>query len=467
MGFWDRFKGFFRGSNEGALARTNTEELTHLATQLGQMAQRSGLDENTVLQRVYTVSQALVATGDYDPVIALRDAMRTNVWVGRTAQLLGDATSSLAPRAQIEVDEVEERYENLPRKHGLSKFLKMPAPKMPWPIWCRQHNLQLVFRGVAEYAVVRDRTVGMSALFPKKGLPVELHLLEPRKTDIRYDKHDNIVLYRDRETHQEWLPEDVYRNYYASPYDSRAPIAPYEWTRHEASQDIKATLWNLNAFQNRLAADAIIKLRKSAGPENPEGLWDSVEDFKMAKAAFMEAFLGAENARFPVITGEEIEVKDLPSASHVDMDFGVGRQLTREGTIAGLGCPPMLAGVMDAAALNNFKIAKQVFYELTVIPFWELLSVSFNTLLIPEWGDDLRAHWNHRRVPELYPRYRERLLDAAAVAKSGVPWSELNRELELGFEEWPGWDKPWSGSQSAQEMQVVSEEDRERYLRAA
>jgi hypothetical protein len=122
------------------------------------------------------------------------------------------------------------------------------------------------------------------------------------------------------------------------------------------------------------------------------------------------------------------------------MDFIESRKMTREEICAIFQVPPPMVGIYDHATLANIETARKIFWLDTVIPFLEDLQSAFNLALTPEFGDDLMLEFDVSNVEAIQENYRDKIETAKSLWAMGVPFNQINQQLELGFDDIPGGD---------------------------
>ena len=91
------------------------------------------------------------------------------------------------------------------------------------------------------------------------------------------------------------------------------------------------------------------------------------------------------------------------------------------------------------------KTARKIFWLDTVIPFLEDLQSAFNLALTPEFGDDLMLEFDVSNVEAIQDNYHEKIKTAQTLWAMGVPFNQINQQLELGFDDIPGGEVGYLG----------------------
>lgn len=150
-------------------------------------------------------------------------------------------------------------------------------------------------------------------------------------------------------------------------------------TDNEASNYVNEILTNFGTPGTVVTVDGD-KVRNQKVLERAESQW--TEKFGPGRGRGKVAFLpGAQR-----VQNIGFNLKDL--------DFKGLRHITREGLCAVFGVDPMMIGIGSAAkggtlSGNEFKEAREAFWQQTIIPMMRRIEASLNAFLAPEFGDVL------------------------------------------------------------------------------
>jgi hypothetical protein len=97
-----------------------------------------------------------------------------------------------------------------------------------------------------------------------------------------------------------------------------------------------------------------------------------------------------------------------------------------------------MVGNYEKATLANIETARQIFWRDTMIPVLDKLSGILNLQLVAEYGSELRIRYDLSQVDALQENYTEKVNNAQGLWSMGLPWNEINRRLEMGFEDIEG-----------------------------
>lgn len=186
--------------------------------------------------------------------------------------------------------------------------------------------------------------------------------------------------------------------------------------------DRESGIWQKVSLENRGATDVNIKLPESVTAEQAE----------MVKKSYQEQQAGPKNARKAFISNAEIQQLGQTA---VELDFVTSRRAIWTEICAVFGMSLANLGMTEAVNLANAEAMNKALWENTIIPQLELMQRQFNHQLAREYGHNIKM------VPDLsnVKALQEGLSNKVAVAKElyqmGVPFSDINAKLELGFDD--------------------------------
>lgn len=363
---------------------------------------------------------------DYSPKTAVDEGLKASVWVYACTTLIARAAGSLPWRAERYVGGTWKPDPDGP----LQELIRHPNPAWTWEVLIQHITYLLLLAGESVVTKLRAKSSGRSALYADRGIPVELWALSPENFKVIPGTNGELVgAYEDTVRKRKIDPEDVLHPLFVNPGDAYRGLAPLEATQKDVDTDVEAATWQKISFQNRAVPDGIFKFKEYFDDE----AWEE------AKTAFREEYYGAQNARKPLLLGNDVDWIDLAKTA-VEMDFQAGRKLTRENICAGFGVPPVLVGILDRATYSNFEQAEESFWKLTMLPYLGMLKGLFNTQLAPEFGSEVRMVPDLSGVDALIPMFRRRWDIAKEMVEKGIPMSSANERMGLGLSEYPGWD---------------------------
>lgn len=354
-----------------------------------------------------------------------------------------------------------------PKTDPLAKLLARPAPGWTGTRFREAMTLYMELTGSAYIQKVRVRSRGASQWMQhhrasgELGIPAELWpfgedtyeavINESAAVPSTGFVRPAVMYYRGQrgERQEVW---DVIQTLFHRVGDGNEGegLAPVDGARTEIASDEQAAAWQCSSFQNRAIPDGILTL----------ALDTTVDQYDEVEAQISGRWAGPENARRTIVLGGDKSKYHALSRTAVEMDYANGRKLTREGICGGLGVPPVLVGILDRATYSNLKQAELVFNRSTVLPIAEMQVEALQRELAPEFGEDYEITLDRDAVDALLQLTAERWDVADKMWAKGVPMKQINDQLRLGLEPYPGWDVSYLPN-SVQAVGRLEDEDAE------
>jgi len=357
---------------------------------------------------------------DWTTENAVQDGMKISSSVFACVHRMAKAVASV-PWVAVKGDG-EER--EIVGKHPISDLINNPNP-----FWSRQDLLERV---TMHLLLAGNAIVPVNEL---AGKPRELWAVSPDAcTPIKGTAGKfitNYAFFDENGTPVRKEPVDrIIHMQVANPADPYWGLPPLQAAGRAVDTDVAQAKWNYNATQNGNA---------------PFGAWVSKtyltdDQYEELLERVAEEYAGPVNARKPLVLGADLEWKDLARTS-IDLDYLNSRKLNREEICSVLGVPPPMIGIYDQATLANLEGSRRVFWEEGVIPFLIDIRDSFNRVLAPKFGSEVRLDFDLRFVPAMQAMYKDRSEIAWRLWQMGYPANVLNRRLQLGLPSIEGGDK--------------------------
>ncbi|GAH19767.1 unnamed protein product, partial [marine sediment metagenome] len=128
---------------------------------------------------------------------------------------------------------------------------------------------------------------------------------------------------------------------------------------------------------------------------------------------------------------------------------------------------PIFLGDLEQSSYDNMMQARKSLYEDVVIPLLDDIKSTLNLKIAPMYGDIVIAY-DTSKVAALREDYGKKVEQAKTLWAMGIPFDQINQRLEMGFEEFPGWNRGYlpltllpTGASSAP---AGEEEDAEKLL---
>lgn len=181
------------------------------------------------------------------------------------------------------------------------------------------------------------------------------------------------------------------------------------------------------SMQNRGITDGVFEAEKLTPAQREE-----------SERVITERYLDKSKRRRPwIVAGMKWTQMSM---TPVEMDF-IESRLQNKRDIAGIfGVDPWFLGDNEHSSYNNILEAKKALYEEAVIPLMDDIRAMLNLKVAPLYGNDITISYDTSKVIALREDYTKKAEQAKTFWGMGVPFSQINERLELGFEEFPGWE---------------------------
>ena len=212
-------------------------------------------------------------------------------------------------------------------------------------------------------------------------------------------------------------------------YQPRRGQSPYSAAKRAAETDWKWDRFNSASLDNGCEPGGVFKSTDPLHPDQVRQIRQMLED----------RHGGPANARKPLILGGGLEWEKT-STDPKDMEGAEQRKWSREMIAAAYGVPMLHMG--DTSQLHSKESARvidRILWTGGVIPKLRRARETMRAqLFAAHGGAGLWADWDLSGVEALQADESERM-DRARIARDlGVPFAEVNRRFELGFESFEG-----------------------------
>lgn len=215
---------------------------------------------------------------------------------------------------------------------------------------------------------------------------------------------------------------------YFHPTDDYYGLSPLQVAMRTIDTDNATNDWN-NALINNYAA--------------PGGVFKVPQDTRLNEAqlhritkVIRRMFGGGQNAGKTHLLEGGIEWQQL-GLSPKDMDFIDSRKMSREEICAVFGVPPQMVGIQDNSTYNNYREARQSFYEDTVLPLVDKIASSINHKLVPLVDERVIVGYDKSKIEAL-----QESADAKSerMAQNKDMLTVNERRIALGYDAIPTGD---------------------------
>lgn len=174
----------------------------------------------------------------------------------------------------------------------------------------------------------------------------------------------------------------------------------------------------------------------------PDGIFETDaltnEQYEEAERQIKERYLTKERRRMPwIIAGAKWHQMSL---TPIEMDF-IKSRLTNKRDIAGaFGISSIFLGDMEHSTYANMAEARKALYQDVVIPMLDDIKSTLNLRIAPMYPE-ITISYDTSKVVALREDFTKKVEQAKTLWAMGAPFSQINERLEMGFREFPGWDR--------------------------
>lgn len=359
---------------------------------------------------------------------AVHEGYKSNSWVYRSIFLKSQAAGAVRWVVKNEEGEVLDG-------HPVNKLLSSPNPYIS-----RQDMFELI--------ALWMELAGTANLLKAKGLgatnelwPLSPDRLHPVPTKDPLKWLEGYAL--DKSKTVTYQPEEVVQFKYMNPADPLLGISPLEVLAKTVDVDNDQRDFNKATSQNRGVVDGVFMFkRRFKAQKDADAVRDSINERHGGKRTF--GVLGDE--------ASYVRTALTPA----EMDFINSRRANREEIFICFGVPPVYAGVVDGATMNNYKTSELIFWFGTMLFFLDNLRDTLNF----SFKDELKGARIDYDISGI-PAIREAMLAKTKTAKTlhemGVPFEQLNKVFEFGFDAYGGWDLSMPGGSTTSGEEITND----------
>ena len=304
--------------------------------------------------------------------------------------------------------------------HPAAQLIAKPNPFMSGQDLIERVTAYLYLAGNAILGKVRAR-----------GVVAELWPYYPDRIKPIMDKLEFIKVYKytDAGIIKYIEAKDIIHWMFTDPANVYWGMSPMQAAGRMVDIEVEMSKWNKIAMQNRAVSDGVFSFKDSLTPKQ----WAE------ARTQIREQHQGSATARTPWVLSGGATWQAM-SLTPAEMDFIESKKLNREDICSVFGMPPPMICFYDNATLANIETARKILWLDTVIPYLDDLKSGFNLALAPDFGPDVRIVYDLSNVEAIREKYQEKVETGERLFAMGVPLNDINRKLELGFDDYPWGD---------------------------
>ena len=345
---------------------------------------------------------------------ATREGYKISVYVYRSVRTIVQAASAIP---WVVLDSKGEPIEN----HALVKVMRNPNPEFSG-------------QDLIEFLIAHLELVGNALWQPiiigkevKELWPVMPDLVKPIPSNVR----------------GEWL-----KGWQVTTSDGSRYTAPPEQFIHFMQMDPGNPYWGtspLMAAARTVDTDNEAQDTQKVSMQNrgtPDGVFEAeaitTEQYDEADRRIKERYLTKEKRRLPwVVAGAKWHQMSL---TPIEMDYIKSRLHNKRDIAGAFGISPIFLGDLEQSTYDNMMQARKALYEDVVIPLLDDVKATLNLKIAPMYGDIIIAY-DTSKVAALREDYTKKVEQAKTLWGMGVPFDQINERLEMGFDEFIGWDR--------------------------
>lgn len=212
------------------------------------------------------------------------------------------------------------------------------------------------------------------------------------------------------------------------PSDPYWGIGPLQAAARTVDTDNEAQDTQKISMQNRGLTDGVFQMPAQINKVQ----------FEEAQRQLKEQYLAKLKRRAPWVVGGATYT--AMSMTPVEMDFIASRLRNSQAIAAAFGLDPWWVGDRSSSTYNNVAEARRALYLDVVLPMLDDVRETINLRLAAPLYGDITISYDTSGVAALREDSGKRTEQAARLWAMGVPMSQINKVLELGLEEYEGWD---------------------------
>jgi len=371
---------------------------------------------------------AIATEEDYPQFIRIRDPYLDSAWVYAAIQVMAQNLAQTPFKILNGDKEIEPRGEYT----WLWRLFNNVSPYMNrFALW-ESVIVWLSMRGECFWRLIRNEV---------NPQPVRIRVLEPEQMrEIIKDGEIAQWEYREPMTAQREMidPKDIIQFKYYNPYNrfrGMSPLVPASLGLHI---DISAAAYNYYFFNN----DATPAIILSTEQELDSGEADAIE------GRWNKKNRGLKKKGKASVLSRGAKAQQL-SLAQKDIEYMAQRKWSREEVFGVLGVPPALAMVLEHASIkSNIREQKKQLFENNLIPKMTMFEDVLRTEFFEreKLGSTLHALFDLEQVDALREDMGEKIKQGILLNKIGFTRNEINKRLELGFEDQPWGNKWWAAN---------------------
>jgi len=350
---------------------------------------------------------------EWNTELAIKEGYKHSTWVYSCVNLRATTASSVPWIVERKVGD-EWVYDN---QNDLARLLEKPNPDMDWRTlieYCIQHQ---DLSGNSFWSKVRAGNGQVGELWV---LPPQAIKVVPGTTRLvaNYEYQLGVVK-------RNIPPEDMIHFKYPDPGNMYFGVSPLVSAAQAVDIDNEAERFQKVSLENRGLSDLHFEVPPEA----------TAEQVSRLRQIYQDQQGGPRNARKALFSSAKVTMLNTTAQ---ELDFTESRRFIRDEICSAFGVPPPMVGNYERATLANIETARQIFWRDTMLPVLDRINATLNQHLAAEFGEEYRIRYDITQVDALRENLSEKVTQAQQLWAMGIPFNEINRALEIGFDDIDG-----------------------------
>jgi HK97 family phage portal protein len=295
-------------------------------------------------------------------------------------------------------------------------------------------SFDLDMQSLVSFIVASLEVAGKAGLLKIRynGEIVDLFPLKPSmfEPNFKNNQIESFTVFLDKGKKRIVKRDDIIFFKYDKPGDPTSFISPLYVSRYSTETEAEAIRWNLSSFNNRALSDFVLISKEKLNDVQ----------YRKARRNLREQLQGAANAWQPALIPNDFDIKTI-GRNQADLDFTEGRKVNREDICSIFGVPVAIANYISDIKYSNFETSMQSYLMLKVLP----LSRKICSVLSSSLKKDFQIEFYIEPDTSIYSAFISQIPEnvresAKTFFAMGVPFKQINRRFNLGFEEFEGDD---------------------------
>ncbi len=301
--------------------------------------------------------------------------------------------------------------------HPMQRLLDMPNPFWTRGDLWRATETYLGLWGSAFWGLERDESGAVSEIWPLR--PDRVRVLPDPERYVRGFVYGSPL----GGAPVPYVPEDIVWFRYFNPLDEYAGLSPMAPLRLSADMGMDALRANKSALGNESLPGLIIETSDYPTDDEVRDFYDRWES----------RFKGEDRSRRPALLSKGMKAANL-GFSPRDMEYVRSLRWGLEDVSRTFGVPKLMLGDMERATFSNFRTARRMFWEDTILPQLSFYEEALQQMLVaPESnGAGLRVRFDISAIEALRENENDRATRRTAYVRAGIiTINEARAELGL------------------------------------